>query len=60
MSAPVPGPLHPLLTSGVEYPFVKGIDGYPEVQRALAAFLARSAVQAGLLVPAPDTPSTPS
>jgi acetylornithine aminotransferase len=23
MSAPVPGPLHPLLTSGVEYPFVK-------------------------------------
>jgi len=31
-----------------------GIDGYPQVQRALAAFLARPAVQAGLLVPKPD------
>jgi GST-like protein len=37
-----------------------GIDGYPDVQRALAAFLARPAVQAGLLVPAPDAPSEPS
>jgi GST-like protein len=37
-----------------------GIDGYPHVQRTLAAFLARPAVQTGLLVPAPDTPSTPS
>jgi GST-like protein len=37
-----------------------GIDGYPDVQRVLAAFLARPAVQAGLLVPAPDIPSNPS
>ncbi|HEV7575163.1 MAG TPA: glutathione S-transferase N-terminal domain-containing protein [Caldimonas sp.] len=28
-----------------------GIDSYPQVQRALAAFVARPAVQAGLLVP---------
>jgi GST-like protein len=33
-----------------------GIDGFPAVLRALAAFLARPAVQAGLLVPKPDTP----
>ena len=33
-----------------------GIDGYPNVTRALAAFLARPAVQAGLLIPTPDTP----
>ena len=28
-----------------------GIDGYPQVKRALAAFVARPAVQAGLLIP---------
>ena len=33
-----------------------GIDAYPNVTRALAAFLARPAVQAGLLIPKPDTP----
>ena len=33
-----------------------GIDVFPRVQRALAAFVARPAVQAGLLVPRPDTP----
>jgi GSH-dependent disulfide-bond oxidoreductase len=33
-----------------------GIDSYPQVARALAAFVARPAVQAGLLVPGPDTP----
>jgi len=31
-----------------------GIDRFPQVQRALAAFLARPAVQRGLLVPKPD------
>ncbi len=31
-----------------------GIDAYPQVTRALAAFVARPAVQAGLLVPAPE------
>jgi GSH-dependent disulfide-bond oxidoreductase len=33
-----------------------GIDQYRQVARVLAAFLARPAVQAGLLVPGPDTP----
>ena len=33
-----------------------GIDAYPQVRRALAAFVARPAVQAGLLIPRPDTP----
>jgi len=33
-----------------------GIDAYPNVTRALAAFLARPAVQAGLLIPKADTP----
>jgi GST-like protein len=33
-----------------------GIDAYPNVTRALAAFVARPAVQAGLLIPKPDTP----
>ena len=33
-----------------------GIDSYAHVARALAAFVARPAVQAGLLVPKPDTP----
>ena len=33
-----------------------GIDGFPQVQRALAAFLARPAVQAGLLIPKADAP----
>ena len=32
-----------------------GIDRYPQVQRALAAFVARPAVQAGLTVPKPDS-----
>jgi len=32
-----------------------GIDRYPQVQRALAAFAARPAVQAGLTVPKPDS-----
>jgi GST-like protein len=32
-----------------------GIDSYPQVQRALAAFVARPAVQAGLLVPKAET-----
>jgi GST-like protein len=32
------------------------IDRYPQVQRALAAFLERPAVQAGLLVPKPEAP----
>ena len=31
-----------------------GIDGYPQVRRALAAFLERRAVQAGLLIPKAD------
>jgi GST-like protein len=31
-----------------------GIDEYPEVQRALAAFVARPAVQAGLLIPSAE------
>ena len=31
-----------------------GIDAYPQVQRALAAFVARPAVQIGLTVPRPD------
>jgi len=31
-----------------------GIDRYPQVQRALAAFVARPAVQAGLLIPKPE------
>ena len=33
-----------------------GIDAYPNVTRALAAFVARPAVQAGLLIPKSDTP----
>jgi len=33
-----------------------GIDAYPNVTRALAAFVARPAVQAGLLIPKTDTP----
>ena len=33
-----------------------GIEGYPHVLRVLEAFVARLAVQAGLLVPAADTP----
>lgn len=33
-----------------------GIDAYPHVTRTLATFVARPAVQAGLLVPKPDTP----
>jgi GST-like protein len=33
-----------------------GIDGYPSVTRALAAFVARPAVQAGLMTPKADTP----
>jgi len=33
-----------------------GIDGFPQVQRALAAFLARPAVQAGLLIPKANAP----
>ena len=33
-----------------------GIDAYPNVTRALAAFVARPAVQAGLLIPKADTP----
>ena len=33
-----------------------GIDAYPNVTRALAAFVARPAVQAGLLIPTADTP----
>ena len=33
-----------------------GIDAYPSVTRALAAFVARPAVQAGLLIPKTDTP----
>jgi GST-like protein len=32
-----------------------GIEDFPRVTRALAAFVARPAVQAGLLVPAPET-----
>jgi GSH-dependent disulfide-bond oxidoreductase len=32
-----------------------GIDEYPQVRRALAAFLERPAVQAGLLIPKPDS-----
>jgi len=33
-----------------------GIDAYPNVARVLAAFAARPAVQAGLLIPKADTP----
>ena len=33
-----------------------GIDAYPNVTRALAAFVARPAVQSGLLIPAANTP----
>ena len=33
-----------------------GIDSYAHVARSLASFVARPAVQAGLLVPKPDTP----
>ena len=33
-----------------------GIDAYPSVTRALAAFVARPAVQAGLMIPKADTP----
>src|SRR6187431_1371626 len=33
-----------------------GINAYPNVTRALAAFVARPAVQAGLLIPTADTP----
>jgi len=33
-----------------------GIDAYPNVTRALEAFVARPAVQAGLLIPTTDTP----
>ena len=33
-----------------------GIDAYPNVTRALATFVARPAVQAGLLIPKADTP----
>ena len=33
-----------------------GIDAYQNVRRVLAAFVARPAVQAGLLIPKPDTP----
>jgi GSH-dependent disulfide-bond oxidoreductase len=33
-----------------------GIDDFAAVQRALAAFVARPAVQRGLLIPKPDTP----
>jgi len=33
-----------------------GIDAYPSVTRALAAFVARPAVQAGLVIPKADTP----
>jgi GST-like protein len=33
-----------------------GIDAYPNVTRALAAFVARPAVQAGLLIPKANTP----
>ena len=33
-----------------------GIETFPNVGRVLEAFLVRAPVQAGLLVPAPDTP----
>ena len=44
------------LELGVNDYLVRPIDRDELVARALAAFLARPAVQAGLLVPGPDTP----